>query len=53
MHSSVVKAEEVIVAVVTSGTSRAKMESLGELHRLLSIFVDDKVTRHESQDTVV
>lgn len=39
--SAVVESEEVVVAVVASWSANDKVESLGKLHRLFNVAVDD------------
>jgi hypothetical protein len=52
-YSAVVESKEVVVAVIASGAANNQVESLGELHGLFSVAIDNKVSANERDDAVV
>ena len=51
--SAVVESKEIVVAVVSCGTAHYQVECLGELHWLLHVAIDDKVTTDKRDDAIV
>ena len=51
--SAVVESEEVVVAVVASRATNNEVESLGKLHGLFGVAIDDEVSTNKRDDAIV
>ena len=51
--SAVVESEEVVVAVVASRATNNEVESLGKLHGLFGVAIDDEVSTDKRDDAII